>query len=340
MKIDAMSLALDSRHQLQQTQSETQKLQIWRQPAPAANPVAAPDDSVSISAAGKTASQDDSSLQDGLSPVMAMVRSLLEKTFGIRIRLQDVQAHPANSSDSNVAANVAAPDSNTTSPPPTPSWGMRLQREFHYQEQESLQFSASGNITTSDGRQLSFQLDIQLQRSLELHSNETLNFGAAAKDPLMLTLGSDAGVLSGASVAFDLEGNGTMDALPMVANGGWLVLDRNGDGKVNDRSELFGPQSGNGFAELAQLDADGNGAIDEGDPLFARLQLWQGRHDGQDQLVSLLDQGIGALLLPNVAADYRYSDAQGNTQAQMRKAGVYLNEDGSAGLVSQLDLTA
>ena len=59
-----------------------------------------------------------------------------------------------------------------------------------------MQFSASGNITTRDGRSLSFQLDVSLQRSFSVSSQETLNFGAAARDPLMISLGSDAGTLS------------------------------------------------------------------------------------------------------------------------------------------------
>ncbi|MFC3532971.1 hypothetical protein ACFOLG_12380 [Vogesella facilis] len=215
-----------------------------------------------------------------------------------------------------------------------------MQQDFHYQEQETLQFSASGNITTRDGRQLSFQFDISLQRSLDIRSSQTLNFGAARHDPLMLTLGGDAGTLAGATVSFDLDGDGTQDAMPLPASGGWLVRDDNGDGKVNDRSELFGPQSGAGFAELAALDSDGNGAIDEGDPLFAQLKLWQGSADGQDKLTPLAQLGIGALLLPAIGADFRFADRQGATQGQLRQAGLYLKEDGGAGLMSQVDLSA
>jgi len=182
--------------------------------------------------------------------------------------------------------------------------------------------------------------DVSLQRSFSVSSKETLNFGAAARDPLMISLGSDAGTLSGATVQFDIDNDGKKNTLPVPKNGGWLALDRNGNGKIDQQNELFGPQSGNGFGELAALDSDGNGAIDEGDPLFARLQLWQGQQDGQDQLTSLMDVGIGALLLPHVDAEFRHTDAANHTVAQMRKAGVYLTESGQAGLISQLDLTA
>ena len=43
---------------------------------------------------------------------------------------------------------------------------------------------------------------------------------------------------------------------------GMLALDRNGDGKVNDGRELFGPTAGNGFAGACRPDADGNRWID------------------------------------------------------------------------------
>lgn len=332
MKVDSMSLAMASQHQYQQSLSVKQDISVWRNPPATGN-----DEPVSLSEAGKAASQQDEDWgEQGLTPALAMLRKLLEKTFGIHIRLHDVRDLSAAVSSS--AANLANSETTVSANSTEPQLGMRIQREFHYQEQESLQFSASGNITTRDGRELSFQLDISLQRSFEAHSSETLNFGAAAKDPLMLTLGNDAGVLSGATVSFDLDGNGRADAMPMLRNGGWLVLDRNGDGRVNDRSELFGPQSGNGFAELAAVDGDGNRAIDEGDPLFAQLKLWQGREGERDQLTPLMELGIGAILLPSVEAEFQHTNAQGASLAQMRRAGVYLNENGTAGVVAQLDV--
>ena len=44
----------------------------------------------------------------------------------------------------------------------------------------------------------------------------------------------------------------------MLNGSGYLALDKNGDGTINDGSELFGTRNGDGFADLAQYDEDGN----------------------------------------------------------------------------------
>jgi hypothetical protein len=368
MRIDSLSLDLSSQHYLEQTHSTQQRVTFWQEGARQNSP----QDQVEISEEGRRAAAaqpggslgdisqrlaesnasqasssvaaSDNPLETDLSPTLSLLRNILESTFGIRIDLSDV--YPLDKQHLQAAAQDQAMQGDQQQQGEqrrnegNEDWGLRIEREMHYSEQESLQFSASGNITTRDGRSLSFQLEVSLQRSFAISSKETLNFGAAARDPLMISLGSDAGTLSGATVQFDIDNDGQKNTLPVPKNGGWLALDRNGNGKIDQQNELFGPQSGNGFGELAALDSDGNGAIDEGDPLFARLQLWQGQQGGQDQLSSLMDVGIGALLLPHVDAEFRHTDAANQTVAQMRKAGVYLTEGGQAGLISQLDLTA
>jgi hypothetical protein len=45
------------------------------------------------------------------------------------------------------------------------------------------------------------------------------------------------------------------------------------DGRVNDGRELFGPITGDGFAELAAYDDDGNNWIDENDGIYDNLSI-------------------------------------------------------------------
>ena len=87
---------------------------------------------------------------------------------------------------------------------------------------------------------------------------------------------------------------------------GILALDRNGNGTIDDGSELFGiatrkldgRRALNGFDALADLDSNGDGKIDAQDSEYTLLRVWLDRnHDGVSQLNELLtlgDTGISA----------------------------------------------
>jgi hypothetical protein len=163
------------------------------------------------------------------------------------------------------------------------------------------------------------------------------------KDPLVINFNGAASQLSGEAnrrFRFDLNGDGKAEILPGFASGsGYLVIDRNDNGRIDSGKELFGPQSGNGFAELALLDSDGNGWIDENDEDFSRLSVFTPGAEGSSTLQSLSDLGIGALSLAHVATPFALRDADNNDLGVVKSSGFYLMESGQSGTLQEVDLT-
>lgn len=117
-------------------------------------------------------------------------------------------------------------------------------------------------------------------------------------------------------VDFDIASDGHRYRVSWTAatsDDAWLVLDRNGNGRVDSAAELFGsvteqpPNSNpNGFEALRVLDqvangGNANGWIDSGDQMFARLQLWRdSNHSGiseSNELFTLSQLGISGISL-------------------------------------------
>lgn len=118
----------------------------------------------------------------------------------------------------------------------------------------------------------------------------------------------------------------------------FLALDRNGNGTIDNGQELFGATSGNGFNELAAFDADGNQFIDSGDPIYNRLRIWSKDQEGNDNLVALGQQQIGAIYLGHMATPFSLKNAQNQLAGQVQASSFFLREDGSSGSIQQIDL--
>ncbi|HQR83131.1 MAG TPA: hypothetical protein PK283_09505, partial [Thiotrichales bacterium] len=156
----------------------------------------------------------------------------------------------------------------------------------------------------------------------------------------VINYGGQPAQLSLNKIKFDLVSQevGVESIHQLNEGSGYLALDLNGNGVIDDGTELFGPNSGNGFSELAQLDEDGNGWIDEGDSTFAQLQIWQPNADGSQSLTGLANLGIGALYTRGIDSPFDYKTADNQLQGQLRQTGAFLFEDGRAGTLQQIDL--
>ncbi len=217
---------------------------------------------------------------------------------------------------------------------------LRYSQETIHIESEGTSFSTVGTVRTSDGREINFNVEIGMSREFQQYYREDLDMAAFQMcDPLVINMDTDVAELSDQKFYFDIDADGEKDEISML-NGasGYLALDKNGDGEINDGNELFGTKSGNGFADLAKYDEDGNGWIDEGDAVWSKLKIWCKDENGQDVLYRLADKGVGAICLQNVATEFALKAGDGSTKGAIRNTGVFLYENGNVGTIQHVDV--
>lgn len=218
---------------------------------------------------------------------------------------------------------------------------LNLFEQTRQSETESTAFSTTGTVYTADGREIKFNVDVGMSRSFEqtFGKNVELDRLAALCDPLVINLDTDVAGLSDQKFYFDIDGDGEKDEINTLnAGSGYLALDKNEDGVINDGNELFGTKSGNGFSDLAKYDSDGNGWIDENDPIWSKLKIWCRDENGNDVLYRLADKGVGAICLQNVSTDFALKGEDNQTKGAIRNTGVFLYENGAAGTIQHVDV--
>ena len=307
--------------------------------APAAGPVSAPDSSL-----------DDPTMND---PQLRILALLVEAMTGRKVHVMnpaevrtDAEAAAQRAGAQAAAAQTAAASSGAQAPAQAQQpagWGVDVRVQQVHRETETTAYSAAGQIVTADGRTVDFAYQASMHRELVQSSQAEITLGDAIRkvDPIALNLSGGTVALSETRTGFDIDSDGSAESVALPAAGTYfLALDRNGNGRVDTGSELFGPSSGNGFAELRALDGDGNGWIDEGDTIYASLRLWSGG-DANGGLQSLAEAGVGALYVgANVATHFDIRNGANETLGQVVSSSVYLSEDGTPGALQQVDLTA
>jgi hypothetical protein len=260
-----------------------------------------------------------------------MIKSLTGKElhFYIPVKQQLV-------SENNKMYFVAPKKDNV--PSPGVNWSINYQKREYFEENANMSFSAAGRVKTTDGKTIDLNLRLNLSRSFSSTAVTTFTAGNAV-DPLVINYNGSSAELTAQKYDFDLDNDGNQEKISFVKQGsGFLVLDKNLDGKINNGGEMFGPSTGNGFMELKSFDSDGNHWIDENDAIYDRLQIWTKDENGKDKLLAIGQVGIGAIYLGNVSSNYELKDTANTLHGTIRETGIFLRENTTAGTIQHIDL--
>lgn len=214
-----------------------------------------------------------------------------------------------------------------------------------YKKEESFSFSALGQIQTED-KNINIDLNFSYSQSFFEKYTEKINFEEISLlDPLVIKYEGSSESLEfldkEMSFKFDIDANGVEDDVPYLAQGsGFLALDINKNGLIDDGSELFGPSTNDGFSELSSYDSDNNSWIDENDDIFKDLVIWNINKEGEESLLSLYESNVGAIYLEDSDVGVSINKDVKDTLAQVKSTSIFLKEDGTAGLIASLDFVS
>lgn len=329
MKISSGSVSLAAAFRRTESVSVEERLRVWAN-APVAR-MEIPKDKLSLSSLARPAPPPRGKSAEGDSGLRTrdqVVELILEKFFGVRRRVMTEAQRPT------AAAEPPTPVARNAASVPQTEAGLEYQQTVRRTSEEQLSVRAGVQVTTADGRQLDVSLALEQSRQVVQEQRTEVRLGSARKvDPLALDLNGDGVRLDAQKMSFDLNADGSAEQISRLSAGdAWLARDINGNGHIDDGQELFGPKTGSGFQELAQLDSDGDGFIDEDDEQFGALRLWRPDDAGGGTLRTLAEEGVGAIAVASVHSPFELSGGS------IRETGVYLKENGTAGAVQHVDL--
>lgn len=220
-----------------------------------------------------------------------------------------------------------------------------IEKTIQYERKDAIAFNTQAIIKTED-KEFNIELQCSYTKAFFEQHKETLSFEETNfLDPLIIQYDAKAtafeSLSSTMSFQFDLKNDNTLVDIPVLKKGnGFLVLDKNNNGVIDNGSEMFGPNTNNGFEELRAYDSDGNHWIDENDPIFNELLIWSKNEKNEESLIALGQSGIGALYLNEIKSDFTYNKSVNESMARLKANSIFLREDGTTGMLSSLDFIA
>lgn len=109
--------------------------------------------------------------------------------------------------------------------------------------------------------------------------------------------GIDTIDINKSQIYFDVDEDGFREQTGWISKKeAILAIDKNGNGIIDNQSEMFGSTEKTGFEELKELDTNGDGIIDSKDTDFNKIRLWQDLNENgvtdEGELKTLSEAGI------------------------------------------------
>jgi hypothetical protein len=351
MKVESSNISFQSQHVMLEVTKKQENLQFWVGDNPSTNSNGPPGVAVDISEKGlelqkQLYSNETNGLEKSTEDLLSdkdkqkvmLLEAFIEHLLGRKFKLILPKRIKLNEAAKiNLTDGTRPVQSRET---PRAGWGLIYDSYAAHYESEKMSFQTTGVVKTSDGKEINISLELNMSREFLSSQSTSIRAGdALRKDPLVVNFNAPAAALTDKKFSFDIDNDGSPDQISQLGAGsGFLSLDINNDGIINDGSELFGPKSGDGFSDLSQYDADKNGWIDENDAVFDKLRIWTKDENGNDTLFALGQKGIGAIYLGSAITPFSLKGVANKENGVIQKTGIFLNENGTAGTIQHVDL--
>ena len=200
------------------------------------------------------------------------------------------------------------------------------------------------------GENLSIGQYLPLPHEINAWWNQAKQWVLQRIDPLALDLDGDGIETRGADgkVVFDHNGDGVQTGTGWLRpDDGWLVLDRDSNGTIDNGGELFGvdtvksdgTKATDGFDALSDLDSNNDNVFDSKDTRFADVRVWRDlNQDGisqSNELSTLAANNIRSISLSKTSATTNLGN--GNTQTA---TATFTRTDDTTGTAANLGLVS
>ena len=196
MRIDSSFVTLNSVHSAATTHEVRESLRV--SVVPSAPTLAASQDSVSLSQQTKVSwpptekpdpSSPDLALDSGLDPEMRMIKALVERLFGITIKVLSPRDTEGSGDKGKAASTEPRPQA-------APAISVAYDRQETRVESEATTVVARGVVKTTDGKSVAFRLSLAMSRTAISQSAVSEGTGEATQDPLVINFAGTAAQLT------------------------------------------------------------------------------------------------------------------------------------------------